>query len=299
MIFWFVLVYFCKASDFWSSGVIEKELIKSSSSSSVSSSKFRLFENFFGSIKEVEEFDNFIQVTLPINDQSERILFVTPEITKKNPEGVKETFFRFYCSVVGVLLRGKEVNKFTRRTPDQSREILRRCLEEFEEILGVKLVTGMIDFGPDGLSLPLQQEFHDREMTLFRHPLNMIEGTSIYYVTPSLPRTLTIHGCCKWSRDENLKRKKIFRVMAKYSPNIRLSTIADDYNEVVEQLENIYGPLEDVALSDSSGISTSHSSDIENSATANSYATANVTGDTGDIEMKIIQKNEEGEDEDD
>lgn len=173
---------------------------------------------FGGASYEEEECDNFVQVTLPVNRRFKRILFVTPGIAKENAEGVKETFYRLYCNLIGILLRGRELIKFTRGTffalkPLESRFVLRSCLNEFERNFGIKLLTAMIDAGPNELTFSLQQEFTNRGIELFRHPANMLNG-KIYYLIPIAETEAKAK-----SEEYSWQRDPLLKVNSNYSGN--------------------------------------------------------------------------------
>lgn len=254
----------CFTSELWKSGIIFDEKNQQINSPGIFES---ILQPIFGT-NSYEECDNFVQVTLPVNKRFKRILFVTPGIAKSNPEGVKETFFRLYCNLIGILLRGRELIKFKSGTffplkPLDSRLVLRSYLNEFERNFGIKLFAAMIDSGPDELSYSLKQEFINRGIELFRHPTNMING-EIYYIIP-VP-TIPIHIMQRneeieeyyWERDPLLKGKYIFKIIEKYSPIIPEilvnkehkveNEIVPDTNEIIKSLENIYGPLEEISL---------------------------------------------------
>ena len=263
----------CFASELWASGVIENQI----KSGTVNDNNLNypkslgLFGNllqpiFGSSAYEEKECDNFVQVILPVNQRFKRILFVTPGIAKENPQGVKETFFRLYCNLIGILLRGRELIKFTSGTffalkPKESRFALRSCLNEFERSFGIKLLTAMIDSGPDELSYNLQQEFTNRGIELFRHPANMLNG-EIYYIVPILKRSEfeTKIAEYSWKRDPILKGKQMFRVLEKYQriiPEFPEKVTREqgeekvpDTKEIIEALEKIYGKLEEISLNE-------------------------------------------------
>ena len=211
---------------------------------------------------------NFVQVTLPVNRMLRRILFVTPKIAKENPEGVIETYSRLYCNLVGILLDRKDLIKFkhgtfSEFTPLNSGIKLGNCLNEFEKIFGIKLSVAMIDSGPFDLSFPLQQEFLNRGIELFRHPANMLNG-EFYYINPV--------GKCKeievksgnesdvynWYRDPLLRGEVVFHILAEFSPIItnkpkifeqKVDTVpGKEEIKINEVLESVYGPLEEIPL---------------------------------------------------
>ena len=229
-----------------------------------------IFESIFGTIYDEGQRDNFVQATLPVNKKIfKRILFVTPGIAKENPEGVKETFFRCYCNLLGILIQRSDFLKFKRGkffelNANESQKVLRNCLNEFETIFGIKLVVGMIDLGHSELSPTLQKEFNDRIMTLFRHPLNMANN-QIYYTSEENIRDIDNSCAYQWERALQYIKRNPFRVLQRYlpvSPELPLSemTCEDNYKlaefenqkQVTEKLEKIYGKLDEIPLSDSS-----------------------------------------------
>lgn len=141
-------------------------------------------ESIFGSICQ-DNCDNFVFAILPLKRQ-ERVLFVTPQILKRNFEAVKETFIRFQCDLIGILMGRKEITWMTRGTifnllPSESREKLKICLQEFEMKLNFKLRMAMIDLGSDDdFILEFKNEFKRRNILLFKHPMNIVNG-QIYF----------------------------------------------------------------------------------------------------------------------
>lgn len=274
---WFIFCIWLKtlwASELWSSGVIE------SRKEADSSGLFGTFlQPIFGGPKfdgSEAEADNFVQATLLINQRFQRILFVTPGIAKGNPEAVKMTFFGLYCNLLGILLGRREVQSFADRgsffnfKAMPSGDLLRACLDEIETIFGeIKLMAAMIDLGPDDLSYALQQELANREMSLFRHPFNM-NSDEIYYLPPPYLKLEMFFDEYPWNREDIVKKGvKPFRTHQRYPPVLprtfhepviitKKDSVTVGNEEIIEKLENIYGPFDEVLLN------SAHNSDKAN-----------------------------------
>jgi hypothetical protein len=252
IIFWLKLC-FASECELWTSGVIFDVNYPKLKSNGMFGD---ILEPILGGIYE-EEGDNFVQLTLPVNRIFKRILFVTPRIANVNPEGVKETFFRLYCNLIGILLRRRDFIKFTRGTffalkPNESKFALTSCLNEFERNFGIKLFTAMIDSGPYDLTIYLKQEFTNRGIALFRHPAKILNG-QIYY---SMSRMNLCEFELKfekysWKRNQFLRRRQIFKIHEKLRKNQvqeRKIESKSDTKEIDEALEKLHGPLEEISL---------------------------------------------------
>lgn len=147
------------------------------------------FSFLFQSLSQVADYrDNFVEMEFKVLGRYRRVLFITPQIAKWNPEGVKLTFVRLNCGSIGVLFRNQELSwlkqgTFFALSAFESRERLSKCLRKFEIRMGIKLGIVMIDSGPDAIDKALLEEFQLRRILLVKHPLNMRDG-KLFYMKP-------------------------------------------------------------------------------------------------------------------
>lgn len=176
----------------WSSGIIDSNLLilpQSHEQQSESLTFFGSLSSFFVGGPDKTERDNFIQARLPViknhNLKMERILFVSPHIILKDAKAVKETFVQLYCGLLGILLNSQDIFKMQNCVgfflPTEPCQILRRCLEQFENRSKMKLEVAMIDARPDCLPSEFIKEFKERRISLYKHPFNMSK-CEIFYI---------------------------------------------------------------------------------------------------------------------
>lgn len=235
------------------------------------------FKPIFGSIHaEEQRRDNFILAILPLT-KMERILFVTPQIVKKNPEAVKESFIRLYCNLLGILIRDREIGWMTRGRifnllPHESQEKLRNCIEDFERVMELKLQFAMIDLGPDCLIPALEKEFKNRGILLFRHPLNIV-NQQIYYNKNEDRRTKEYCSIPWYETVKNNRgiRAAPFTVYETYYPVVpmceeverepKLNNCLEEH--ITEEMEKIYGHFEEVSLVEEEAEKTENCTSID------------------------------------
>lgn len=255
-------------SAIWSSGVIYPSISDSSDSSYFNSYILKPIQALTTTPKYESERDNFVLALIPNPTKTVgrfevfRTLFVSPEIAESNPIGVKETFVRLFCNMVGILFDLKELEKleggrggyfsFTRRPVD----LLIECLNRFEIKMGIKVNLAMINAGPDVFDFSSRNEFRRRNFLLYKHPLH-IEGSDLLYADLNI-----LMGNCEmllspssWLR--NVKYKSNFdgpiyyKIIRNYSIEQRTDCEIPepaDAAEIINRMEDIYGPLDEIPL---------------------------------------------------
>lgn len=227
---------------------------------------------------------NFLLAKLPIIKKVlnfERILFVSPQILEKDSEAVQETLAQLYCGLLGILLKDQDISKmkmgiFFARLPAEARQMLKRCLEEFENRAKMKLQVAMIDAGSDSLPSGFVEEFRQRKISLYRHPLKMVHN-EVFYLRDDFKEEEAaeddevVEEWAKCLRKEgpertDLRHRRIrpFRVLQSYAPVISKEQLeieeakreterriaGEDFEEYMKQLEPIFGRFDEVDLED-------------------------------------------------
>jgi len=273
------------SSFYWDSGIIEKECIDniidtgaSSASTTTSTTSALVGIVKYLTLFSVDNQDNFVSIRLPLRSKPrllQKVLFVSPRIGQEAPEAVKDTFLRFSCTVLGLLLRDCEISRIMRgggifhfnSTPiDRFVD----CMREFERKFQLNLEAVMIDSRPDNLSFSLLQLFADKGIELFRHPAHFFEEEVFYHQSPQSPierkriTSNTEYPWCPEARIQMIFNQIYYRVMntqpyelAHHHHHHHCSSQPaapkdkDKDKEDVQQEESIHGPLSEIDLNES------------------------------------------------
>lgn len=258
---------FLSECEFWYSGVIH-EPPPSAAASVVWFDK--LIRPILNKSSTSESKGNFVFAILPELEkkiQLIRALFVSPEIVESNPQGVKETFVRLYCQVLGILFDNGHLDNFEESASKlgglggyfmfKSAETLTRArliehLQKFESLLGVKIKIAMINAGSTRLSPVLSKLFNETGLLqLYRHPFNVV-GSEIYYGKSGFDskESFELVKASEWTVESS---RPCYQINQTYP--IRLTNSADcadavseEDREITERLEKLYGPLEEIPL---------------------------------------------------
>ena len=288
-------------TEYWSSGVIDSKILtmpsnphKSLQSSHVqpaqAQSLFGSLGSYFSSSDEglVTERDNFVCAKLPLLKiiaekcvRFERILFVSPQVIQRDTQAVKETFVQLCCGVLGIFLSDREISKmsergggFFYRLPADARGMLRRDLNDFEWRVKMKLEVAMIDARPECLPAGFVEEFRERNILLYRHPLSMVENELFYLKDVGIPasenKTRTVPLWVEELKASALKsqRNGPFKICQTFVPvipkeQLEIEAIQLEFErqvqlekseEYLKRLEPIYGRFEEIKLEEEHSI---------------------------------------------
>ena len=163
---------------------------------------------------------------------------------------------------------------FFYRLPADARGMLRRDLNDFEWRVKMKLEVAMIDARPECIPAGFVEEFRERNILLYRHPLSMVENELFYLKDVGIPasenKTRTVPLWVEELKASALKsqRNGPFKICQTFVPvipkeQLEIEAIQLEFErqvqlekseEYLKRLEPIYGRFEEIKLEEEHSI---------------------------------------------